>query len=246
MMKRNVILIWIACVSIAVFSVQSLSQTQTNRQRSDLPDLKRQQKMTEAQRRRYAARRRAQRRKESEQIEKESEKTKQQLKLEELEREKKLKQRQEKMRETKRELLLEKYALKASEEQWKVIKPKLEKVRLLRDRARSTVGLLLGSSSRSGSDNTKSAIVPAMQWNPSWKKTNSAELTDAQKIANRLMDLVDQDETTDEQFSRQMAALRQCREKQKALEDQWARAREELRKNLTTRQEAALILMGWL
>jgi hypothetical protein len=60
------------------------------------------------------------------------------------------------------------------------------------------------------------------------------------------MDLVDQEGTTDEQFNRQMAALRQSRERQKALEEEWARAQEELRKGLTTRQEAALILMGWL
>jgi hypothetical protein len=143
-------------------------------------------------------------------------------------------------------LLFEKYALKATEEQWKGIKPRLEKVRLLRDRARSTVGLLLCSSSGSGLGNTKSAIVPAMQWNPSWKNKTPSELTDAQKMVNRLMDLVDQDGTTNEQFNRQMAALRQSMERQKTLEEEWARAQEELRKGLTIRQEAALILMGWL
>ncbi len=197
-MKRNIItLLFVACVSLTVFTARTLSQTAGSKERLGLPDLKRKQEKKEANERR-------------------------------------------------RGRLIEKYALKATEEQWKIIEPRLKRVRLLRDQARSTVGLFLVSSSVSGSGRTKGAMIPTMQWNPSWKNTPTAELTDAQKTANRLMDLVDKDHTTDEQFRRQMGSLRQMRKKEARLKEELIEAREELRQRLTPRQEAALVLMGWL
>ena len=67
-----------------------------------------------------------------------------------LDREQRLKEFRERVAEIKKEFLREKYALRATEEQWNVIKAKLEKVRHLRDQASSTVGVFLSSSSVSG------------------------------------------------------------------------------------------------
>ena len=243
MTKRKIIYVPALCLLMGILAVRVLSQPNGSNQRSGLPDMERLRTMTEAERRRYATRRRAQRRQELERGQKESTKKSKQKKLEAEQRQK---EAQERLATVKRELLREKFALRATEEQWTIIKPKLERVRLLRNQARSTVGLFLVSSSVSGTGGTRGAIIPTMQWNPGWKNTPTAELTEAQKTANRLMSLVDKDNTTDEQFRRQMAALRQSRDRQKVLEEELAEAREKLRKELTTRQEAALVLMGWL
>ena len=244
MAKRRTILVVITCFLFTTITVRTLSQAAGSNERSDLPDLKRLQKMTEAERQRYIAKRRAQRLKKLERERKESTKTAAQRKKE---REQKQKEARERMARRSKELLREKYALGATEEQWKIIKPKLERVRDLREKVNSTVGLLVGSSSISGSGSTNREIVPTMQWNPGWKDKAPTELTEAQKIANRLMAFVDKDETTDEQFKRQMAALRDSRKKQAGLEKELSEARQELRKVLTTREEAALVLIkGWL
>jgi hypothetical protein len=157
------------------------------------------------------------------------------------EREKKRKEWLEWLAERKREFLYEKYALKPTEEQWKIIKPKLEKVRDLRDRSHSNIGLLLTSSS-----GDKGRNEPNWQWRTRWKDTPPKELTEAQRIANELMALVDKESTTAEQFRRKMDALRKSRIELAELKKQYAEARRELRGVLTVRQEAALVLMGWL
>ena len=74
-----------------------------------------------------------------------------------LDREQRLKEFHERVAKRKKEFLREKYALGATEEQWKVIKAKLEKVRQLRYQARSTVGMGLTSSSSSGTSSRNSA-----------------------------------------------------------------------------------------
>jgi hypothetical protein len=152
------------------------------------------------------------------------------------------------MAKIKRELLFEKHALGATEEQWKVIKPRLEKVRQLRDLERSTVNLSMTSSSGSGGRTAsgRGANAPTWQWNASWKGKAPSELTEAQKIANELMALVDRRSAAPQEFTRKIAALRKSRSRQVELERHLSEARQELRAVLTTRQEAALVLMGWL
>jgi len=179
---------------------------------------------------------------------KEIEKRREQRKLEREQRRKEW----EKQKEEAGGFIYEKFALGATEEQWNVIKPKLEKVRHLRDLERSTVNLFLTSSSGSGtsSRDSRSANVPTWQWNISWKDKAPAELTKAQKIANTLMDLVDNKYTKAKEFKRKMDALRKSRSKEepekKKKKEELSKARQELREVLTTRQEAPLVLMGWL
>jgi hypothetical protein len=160
-----------------------------------------------------------------------------------LDREKRRKE-WEKKKEEAGGFIFEKFALRATEEQWKLIKPKLEKVRQLRDQAYSAVGASLGSESRGvGRARTN---TPAWQWKRPWKNKAPSELTEAQKIANELIALVEKTNTNPEAFRLKMAALRKARVQESDIKKQLAEAQKELRGILTTRQEAALVLMGRL
>jgi hypothetical protein len=164
-----------------------------------------------------------------------------------IEREQWGKEIQKRRAEWRKTFFQQKCALRPTEEQWKLIKPKLEKVQQLRLQARTTVGLMLTSSSSSGakSRDSRSRSVPTWQWKISWKDKAPAELTEVQKIANELMDLVDSKSTKAEEFKKKMDALRKSRIKQRELKRQLSKARQELLEVLTPRQEAALELMRW-
>jgi hypothetical protein len=165
-----------------------------------------------------------------------------------LDREQRQKEFQESVAKLKEEFLREKYALRVTEEQWKLIKAKLEKVRQLRDQATSTVGVFLISSSGSGTSSVgrASRSVPTWQWKQPWKDKAPGEMTEAQKLAKQLIALVEKQYTSTEQFRRTMDALRKARRKEAEIIRQLSEAQQELREMLTTRQEAALVLMNWL
>jgi hypothetical protein len=163
-----------------------------------------------------------------------------------LERQQKVKELEERNARWRKELLSEKAALKATEGQWKLIKAKLEEIRSLSKSSRSASGMALGSSSSSGQG------VPTWYWDKSWKGKARSVLTESQKIADELMDLLEKPRATQEQFRQKIASLRQSRSKEDPAEaetkrkEKAAQVRQELRDLLTTRQEAALMLMGWL
>ena len=164
-----------------------------------------------------------------------------------LDREQRLKEFHQRVAKTKKEFLYEKTALGVNEEQWKLIKAKFEKVRHLRDQARSTVGMGLTSSSSSGtSRGSTSRNVPTWQWGKPWKDKAQSELTEAQKLAKHLIALVERKNTTPEQFRRQMDALRKARKEEAKIKRQLSETQKELRELLTIRQEATLVLMNWL
>jgi len=132
-----------------------------------------------------------------------------------------------------------KIALGETEEQWKLIQPKLKKVINLWEQANSTVGAGVSSSSQT-------AIVPKLQWKRPWKYTPLFEMTEAQRLAEELRILLEKKDTTPEVFRRKVAALRKARSKEAEIQKQLAEARRELREILTTRQEAVLVLKEWL
>jgi hypothetical protein len=136
-------------------------------------------------------------------------------------------------------LLQAKYALRVSEEQWKLIRPKLEKVINLWDQANSTIGAGVSS-------NNQTAIVPKLLWERPWKYTPLFEMTEAQRLAKQIRILLEKKDTTPEVFRREIAALRKARSKEAEIQKQLAEARRELREGLTTRKEAVLVLLGWL
>lgn len=261
MAQRRIILVSVVFFSLTVFTVQTLPQTRrpsppkppdTERLRNMTEEesekeiekkreqwklyLERLRNMTVEERKRELAKRRRQRKLEFAQKKKELAKVGRGPLID---REQKRKETQERVAKIKKEFLFEKSALRATEEQWKVIKPKLEKVRHLREQANSMVGLSLISSSGSRS-------VPTWKWRIRWKDKSTGKLTEAQKLANELLDLVDSKNAKAEAFRRKMDALRKARSEQSQLKKQLSEARQELREVLTTRQEAALVLMYWL
>ena len=88
--------------------------------------------------------------------------------------------------------------------------------------------------------------VPTWQWKQPWKDKNPSELTEAQKLTKRLIALVENNNTTPQQFKQTMDALRKARKEEAQIKRQLAETQKELREILTTRQEAALVLMNWL
>ena len=247
MTKRSIIILLVVCSSITVFSVQSLSQSRSYAQSETLSAIERLRNMTEEERRREAAKMRAQRKLERERRQKELEMKRAERKQPKFDREQWRKEARKRTAKSRKEFLSEKNALGATEEQWKVVKPKLEEVQRLRIQSCSSVGISLTSSSSSGSGRSKSPSAPTWQWKePAWKDKSAEELTEAQKIANELIDLLGKKNTTAEEFKQKMDALRKSRSKQKELKKQLSEAREELREGLTTRQEASLILKRWL
>jgi hypothetical protein len=140
-------------------------------------------------------------------------------------------------------LLDAKYALRVPEEQWKLIRPKLEKVINMWDQANSTVGAGVSFGSSIGQTE---ASVPKLQWERPWKYKPLFELTEAQRLARQLRALLEKKDTPPQAFRRKIAALRKARSKEAEIQKQLAEARRELREILTTRQEARLVLLGWL
>jgi len=244
MTKRSIIILLGVFLSIAVFAVRTQSETGGSNQTAQSHNAELLRNIIPAEMKREATKRRKQRELESEQRQREFKK-----KLDEIRQKRKMrKEMWEKQKEEAGGFIHQKYALGASEEQWKVIKAKLEKVRLLREQARSTVGVSLTSSSGSGKSSWDRASrkVPTWQWKQPWKDKAPGELTESQKLAKQLIVLVENNNTAPEQFRRKMDALRKARSKEAEIERQLAEAQEELREVLTTRQEAALVLMKWL
>jgi len=137
--------------------------------------------------------------------------------------------------------------LGGNEERWKLIQPKLKKVQDLRPQAISTVGAGVSDGS---SDRRTGPGGPKLKWDRPWKDKPLSELTEAQRLATGLRTLLERKDTTPAAFRSKMAALREARSKDleiaRQLAGQLTEARRELRQILTTREEAILVLLGFL
>ncbi len=247
MTKRRMMLVLVFCLSIGGLTRMTLFQAC-----SLARDSGRSGEMSEAQRRREAERRLRQheleRRRRQEERRKEIAERKPEIAR--LRKQRRL-QLEQAMKEHEKEIEKiggyachrAKMALGESEERWKLIQPKLEKVQSLRDQATSTVGAGLSDGS---SDSRTGPSGPALQWKRPWKDKPLNELTEAQRLARHLRALLERKDTTPQAFRRKIVALRKARSKEAEIERQLAEARRELREILTTRQEAILVLMQWL
>jgi hypothetical protein len=123
-----------------------------------------------------------------------------------------------------------KTALKATDEEWTVLKPLIENVTTKQREARTSSFGSFGGSRGGGT-------------NPGGSTGGSETPRPGQAEAAALKDALASDATSVEDVKAKLTALRNARKNSQAA---LAQAREELRKVLTVRQEAALVNMGLL
>lgn len=127
--------------------------------------------------------------------------------------------------------------LRVNERQWRIIEPKYEREELISKttRARAYYGIKNCKDFywRKATEDRGGGFKPP--------KTD-AELTESEKIVSELIDLVRQENPSDEELRRKINALQQVREKARK---ELPKARRELAAVLTTpRQEAVFLVMG--
>ena len=121
--------------------------------------------------------------------------------------------------------------LRVSDAQWRIIEPKYERqIRLMKDAgARSSN---MGHQWIKPTESTLGRALPL----------TFAELSEAYKNVDKLVDLLRREDTTDEELRKQIDALQQAREKARK---ERPKAKQELAATLTTpRQEAVFLLLG--
>jgi hypothetical protein len=127
--------------------------------------------------------------------------------------------------------------LRISEAQWKIIEPKYERqIQLMFDSlARASHRVATGKETWiKPTENKLGRALP---------KT-FAELTEAEKAVEELIDLLRKEDATDEELRKKIDALQQAREKARK---EWPKAKQELAATLKTpRQEAVFLLMGYI
>jgi len=253
---RRIIFGGVICLLTAAFVSQTLSQTTRNDPQRDKADYERLRNMTPAQRQREFERRRRQF-----QIE-----TQQRYEQRMKEREQTRGQRQRESKKRQEEAIRQ--ALGATPEQWKIIKPRLEKVKNLTDYSISII--TFGGSSGSGEQRTSiqrgtgeyagrgiggtntSRVPPGpnnkeeFSSNYGWKllkpsdRKAAGRLTKGERLSEEILKLIEDKNSSNEEIERKMETLREIRQENKK---QLSKAQQELREVLTYRQEATLIMM---
>lgn len=258
MTKRRIVFMLVLCSLMALPAVQTLSQACGSGRSPGASDAEGSRGISYAERKREIEKRRKETKLAREQKKRELEKRSAERRRQNAQKHRELakedrgplirpeqrrKNLREKAAERRREFSYQKSALGATEEQWKLIKAKLEKVRLLRGQANSLVGVFLAGGSN---DRGTRANMLAFQWKRPWKDKAPDELTEAQRLAKQLVVLIGRNSTPPQAFRLKMDALRKARGEEVELNRQLSEVRRELREMLTPRQEAALVLMKWL
>ena len=140
-----------------------------------------------------------------------------------------MRQRMERFRQRAAERI--KQRLTVSDEQWKVLSPRIEKVQgLLRDsQGRQMRGRGRGRSGRRDAE--------------ARGRTADREQTDVQKKSDALRTLLENEQAKPAEIKPALSALRKARDESR---QELGAARKELREVATLRQEAQLVLMGLL
>ena len=144
-------------------------------------------------------------------------------------------------------------AMQAGDAQWRIIRSKLMKVDDLQKEARVAVGIrdarwvTTTETSRGNRAGSSTPVTNTTRSYEDWSYTKSwereTEHTRAQRACDELVALLEADDATDEHRAEKMNALRQAR--QQAAKE-LAAAQQELRKVLSLRQQATLVMMGLL
>jgi hypothetical protein len=148
-----------------------------------------------------------------------------------------------------------KQVLGATAEQWKNIEPKFKKVQALLRESRisiapvsySTAGGAAGGEGaplkETNTEETRSVNRPSWKWlKPSVEK-GPGNLTEGEKTCEELASVLQNEDASEGAIRQKVQAVRNIREE---AVKQLAKSREELRKVVNERQEATLVLMGWL
>ena len=141
-------------------------------------------------------------------------------------------------------LQLMKEDLAATDEEWKVLGPKIENIQTISrqfmsaSRMRTAPGGAVGAGGRAMATGTARTPTPT----PAGPGTQR-ELTDVEKAVQKLQTTVDNKDAKPDDIKSALKALREAREKAK---EQLAKAQGEVRELVTPRQEAKLVLWGVL
>jgi hypothetical protein len=116
-----------------------------------------------------------------------------------------------------------------TDDEWKVIQPKLEKVMTIQRESRGSMGMMFGRSGRSSDRGGNNA--------------DSQPKNDVQKAQEDLKSTLDKKDASVDDINAKLAALRSARDKSRA---DLKSAQKDLSEVLTARQVAALVMMGML
>ncbi|MFC1604677.1 hypothetical protein ACFL5F_06580 [Planctomycetota bacterium] len=161
----------------------------------------------------------------------------------------------------KNEAIAMQQALGADDKQWKVIEPRLKKVKRYREEAfigtkppfqsnfssfgtgpgggQGFGGSFSGGFQFQAGGNVQGTMVP----NSSDRQDFDGPISDGEILCEEIQMLLNDPQATPEQVSQKLDALRIAREKSRT---QWVRAQQQLREVLDFRQQARLVLMGLL
>jgi hypothetical protein len=121
----------------------------------------------------------------------------------------------------------------ATDAEWQVLQPKIDKVQQLQQAASSRGGMGMMFSRGGDQDRGRDG----------GSRSSDASTTPVQQKSRDLQASLDNKEAKPEELKAKLAALREARQKAKA---DLTKAQEELRELLTVRQEAVLVMMGTL
>ncbi len=247
MSRRRIIPGLVICLSIAVFVGQGLSQTTKSQQPEYQPDFEDEQQVTPEENSRDLQERAAQRRAEQWRTVPDF------AHLQGFRPEERIREMRRMAQE--QEIQAMKRALGVNEAQWKRIEPKLNKVKVCRERASVSIGLPFSSNfvSSAGSPQGQGfggsfqyqfgGSGNMMARGPSFQNQFKRRHTEGEKICQELLGLLEDLNSQPEEIGLKMVALRQARAKARK---QLAKAQKELCEVLTLRQQARLVLMGLL
>jgi hypothetical protein len=137
-----------------------------------------------------------------------------------------------------------KTTLGATDEEWKVIQPKLEKVQTLSRQTRGGMGMRGGRmGGRQGAQGGRRARGRQDGQGGDGAAAPAREQTEVQKAAAGLREVLDNKDAGADEVKTALKKYRSARDKAK---EELTKAQDELKEVLTVRQEAQLVTMGLL
>lgn len=145
--------------------------------------------------------------------------------------------------EEKDEFWVEEEALGLDEERWKAVREKLAKIKRLSWCVYIRVSLSSAKGDQTAPGQSRPGRTPGYKWGKLWANKPPDMRTDAEKVVDEIIVLVDSPRPDPEKLREKMEVLRRCRQERTA---ELSKAQQELRELLTVRQQAAMVLQGWL